>query len=370
MNAAHRPRRLLVVMPSWVGDCVMATPALRALRDALPGALIGALVRPGLDELLAGIDTIDQFHAERATGMMGPKRVAQRLRMHRYDAAVLLTNSFSTALVTRLAGVPRRVGYDRDARGVLLTDRIAPKRRRDTAPYSRSSTAPNDWAPVPACAYYFELARFLLESVGAPAGPMGAMSLGITPEQAAGADEVLARCGLAGEPFAVLCPGGNNPAKRWPAERFAQAADELIRKHGLRVALSGGANEAELLDSVREQCPDRDSVVSLASEGTTLGTLKGIVRRARLMVTNDTGPRHIAAAFGVPLVTLFGPTDHRWTTIPFDRERVVVADPTLPEEEVANDHPERCAVDRITVERVLEAIASVTGTPRASSPAP
>jgi len=347
----------------------MATPALRALREGLPGALIGALVRPAMADLLAGLDTIDQIHAEHASGMMGPKRVAQRVRVHRYDAAVLFTNSFSTALVTRLAGVARRVGYDRDARGLLLTDRLEPKRRREVPPYSRSRTAPNDWAPVPACGYYFDLARSFLESIGAEAGPMGPMALAVTPDQDAEATRVLEKTGLAGERFAVLCPGGNNPAKRWPAERFAQVADALAADHGLRIALSGGASERELLEEVRAHSAQRDAVVSLADAGVTLGSLKGVVRRAALMVTNDTGPRHIAAAFGVPVVTLFGPTDHRWTTIPFDREAIVTADPTLPEEEVANDHPERCAIGRITVERVLGAVGSVTGRPTARPPA-
>jgi ADP-heptose:LPS heptosyltransferase len=79
------------------------------------------------------------------------------------------------------------------------------------------------------------------------------------------------------------------------------------------------------------------------------------------MVTNDTGPRHIAAALNIPIVTLFGPTDHRWTTIPYTREQIVLADPTLPEEEVANDHPERCAIEQIGVEGVMAAAQSAMG---------
>ena len=91
------------------------------------------------------------------------------------------------------------------------------------------------------------------------------------------------------------------------------------------------------------------------------------------MVTNDTGPRHIAAAFGVPLVSLFGPTDHRWTTIPTRAsgpERIVLADPTLPDTQSANDHPERCAIDRIDVNTVIQAVDQVLEASKAASTQP
>jgi ADP-heptose:LPS heptosyltransferase len=111
--------------------------------------------------------------------------------------------------------------------------------------------------------------------------------------------------------------------------------------------------------------------VCLPELGITVGALKGIVRGARLMVTNDTGPRHIAAAFGVPLVSLFGPTDHRWTTIPTrpeGPEELLLADPTLPETELANDHPERCRIDRIGLEAVVRAVDLVAGGARRGAP--
>src|SRR5262245_15883016 len=120
----QKPLRLLVVCPSWLGDCVMATPTFRRLRRALPGAFIGALMRPGMDELLGGLPYFDEVHVARSSGVMGPKFVASKIRPRRYDTTVLLTNSFSTALIVRIAGIPRRIGYDRDARGLLLTDRL------------------------------------------------------------------------------------------------------------------------------------------------------------------------------------------------------------------------------------------------------
>ena len=125
--------------------------------------------------------------------------------------------------------------------------------------------------------------------------------------------------------------------------------------------INGSPAEAELCDEIERRLrvsAPAAHVLNLARAGNTLGSLKALTRAARVMVTNDTGPRHIAAAFGTPLVSLFGPTDHRWTTIPTrpgSPEIILTADPTLPAEEIANDHPERCTVDRIAVETVREA---------------
>lgn len=364
-NPSSKPfhaMRLLVVMPSWVGDAVMATPAVKVLRRAFPGAFIGALVRPGIDALLAGVPFVDEFHVESTRGVMGPKRSAAKVRGRRYDAAVLLTNSFSTALATRLAGIPRRIGYDRDGRGLLLTDRLPARKRRDTPPFDRSTTDPGAWAPVPACRAYLDVVLHTLEQTGArdgsrqPAEP-GPMELVVTQADARSADEVLRRAGIGDEEhYIVLNPGGNNPAKRWPAERFAAVADHVWRRHGLRSLVNGSPAEADVVRAVVGACAAETRAAGLADLGGSLSSLKGMLGRpqARLLVTNDTGPRHIAAAFGVPVVSLFGPTDPRWTTIPA-REAILRADPTLPEEEVADDHPERCRIDRIGAEDVIRA---------------
>jgi len=146
-----RPLRLLVVCPSWVGDVVMATPVFRLLRDELPGSFIGGLVRPGCDQVLAGTNFFDEVHVERASGVLGPKFVAAKVRPRRYDTALLLTNSFSTALITRIAGVPRRFGYDRDGRGFLLTNKIKAQKKSD-----------GGWSIVPAVDYYWRIGTHML----------------------------------------------------------------------------------------------------------------------------------------------------------------------------------------------------------------
>lgn len=358
-----KPRRLLVVMPSWVGDSVMATAALGLIRDALPGAFIGALVRPGIDELLAGSRFFDEVHVERASGMMGPKRAAAKVRPRNYDTALLLTNSFSTALITRLAFIPRRIGYDRDGRGLLLTDRIKAERREG-----------GGYACVSAVEYYVRIARAMLgDASGSTSG--GKLELGVSAAQERGASDLLARAGVDNSRALVIVnPGGNNAAKRWPAERFARVAADAVRSFNVRVLVNGSPGESELVDQVvsgamNELNADaggrdaRGAVVSLVKHGVTLGALKGVVRRASLMLTNDTGPRHIAAAMGVPTVTLFGPTDPRWTTLPPSGAPMVelVADPTLPKEQVADDFPDRCRIERIEESAVRGAVHGILG---------
>lgn len=352
-DTALRPLRLLVVAPSWVGDAIMATPTFRLVRKSLPGCFIGCLVRPGLDELLGGLPYFDELHVARSAGVMGPKFVAAKVRPRRYDTALLLTNSFSTALIARIAGIPRRVGYDRDARRLLLTDRLKAPTRPD-----------GSYAPVPAIEYYLRLATEALlgESMPDWTGGKHSMELSLSPAQEGESAALLKRCGLdESSPIAVLNPGGNNAAKRWPVDRFARVAEHLVMRHGLWVVINGSPQEQGLVEEIRGAVGPsaRDRVISLPEKGVTLGSLKGVIRTSRLMVTNDTGPRHIAAAYGVRLISLFGPTDHRWTLIPTRPgapEAILLADPTLPDNQVSNDHPERCAIDRIPTQDVIDAV--------------
>jgi heptosyltransferase-2 len=369
--------RLLVVCPSWVGDAVMATPALRCLRSGLPGSYIGALVRPGIDHVLDGLGLFDEVHTIRSQGFMGPKRAASGVRGRAYDAAVLLTNSFSTALSVRMALIGRRIGFDRDGRGVLLTDRL-------TAP-----KADRGWAVVPAVSYYWHLAQHTLHAGGSPEDrsavrsargpepdsltaplldrpdrvetglPGGVcMELGLTDRDRAEGSATLASAGV-DRAYAILNPGGNDERKRWPAERFIELGEHVRTTHGLRVVVNGSPAEADLCARIAAGIED---AAALPAHGNTLRGLKAIVSGASLMVTNDTGPRHFAIAAGVPTVSLFGPTDPRWTTVPTRApEEIVLADPTLDPREVSNDHPERCAIDRIETARVFESVARVLG---------
>lgn len=329
-NGLHvAPARLLVVMPTWLGDIVMATPTLRAMRRLYPQAHITALVRRSMRPVLEPCPWINRCVSvrdarrahtsseSRAGGRSakrrreGTLRLAQRLSRGRFDAAVLLPNSFRTALLTRLAGIPRRIGYDRDARGGLLTDRLVPRRRI------------GGFVPVPAIDYYLGLVRYLGASKPDPA-----MQVFTRPVDDATADAMLAAAGYAVDdprPLVLLNPGANyGDAKMWYPQRFAAVADRLHDEHGVVVAMNGSPQERPILDNV--QAAARTPIIDLSRQGFGLRLLKSVIKRAALMLTNDTGPRHIAAALGVPVVTVFGPTDPRWAQTGFALDREVRID--------------------------------------------
>ncbi|HWE01154.1 MAG TPA: lipopolysaccharide heptosyltransferase II [Tepidisphaeraceae bacterium] len=314
------PEKILVVQPSWVGDAVMATPALRAVREHYPSAHISYLLRRYVKPLYSGMPWADQLITYRTgktktrTGK-GLFDVAARLRAGRFDLAILLTNSFKTALMCKMGNIPRVVGYDRDGRGFLLTDKLI-------------STKDNGrFVPTPIIKSYLGLARYL----GSEHRDLG-MQLFVTPAERREAEEVLARCGMNGAihrpaslgkpPLILLNPGANyGAAKCWRAEYFAQLADRLIEQLHATVVISAAPKERDIVNAVKSQM--KRSAIDLSDRGITLGSLKEIVRRCDLMISNDTGPRHIAAAMDVPVVTIFGPTFPEWTEIYYPKERQI-----------------------------------------------
>jgi heptosyltransferase-2 len=314
------PPKILIVQPSWVGDAVMATPALRAIRQLYPDSHISYLVRRYVKPIYAGMPWVDQILSYR-TGKTKLKTgkglfdLSGRLRAGKFDLAILLPNSFKTALVCKMANIPRIVGYDRDARGFLLTDRLLPAKDK------------GKFIPSPMIHTYLGFAKYL----GSTAREVK-MELFVTDSDRREAAEVFSRAGLDASldrpaakghpPLVLLNPGAQyGAAKLWKAEYFAELADRFVQDLGATVLLSSAPRERQIVQSIRQQM--KHDVVDLSTCGMTLGSLKEIVRRCDLMVTNDTGPRHIAAAMNVPVVTIFGPTHPEWTEIYYPRERQV-----------------------------------------------
>jgi heptosyltransferase-2 len=313
-------QKILVVQPSWVGDCVMATPTLRALREHYPDAQISYLLRRYVKPIYTGMPWADRLITYR-TGKTKAKAgrgiidLAGRIRSGQFDMAILLPNSFKSALVCKLAKIPQVVGYERDGRSFLISDKLLPAKER------------GKFVPTPIVKYYMGLAQYL----GARSRDLK-MELFVTQAERVVAQEVLERAGLdrdierpgaAGHgPLVILNPGAQyGDAKCWLPEHFAAVADRLIEENGATVLISGAPRERRILENVHRHM--KHAAVDLVSKGLTLGALKEIVRRSDLMITNDTGPRHIAAAFGVPVVTIFGPTHPQWTEIDFPKERKV-----------------------------------------------
>jgi heptosyltransferase-2 len=350
------PQRILVVQPSWVGDAVMATPTLRALRQQFPGAHISYLMRRYVKPVFNGMPWADKLITYRtgrtkAKAGKGTFDLAGRLRARKFDLAILLPNSFKSALICKMAGIDRIIGYERDGRGFLLTDKLLPVKDR------------GKYVPTPIVKYYLGLAQYL----GSSQRDLK-LELFITDHERREAREVLSRGGLdpginrpaaaGAAPLVLLNPGAQyGAAKCWLPEYFAQLADRLIEELGATVLLSASPKERPILDSITRQM--RHAAVDLSRAGLTLGALKEVVRRCDLMITNDTGPRHIAAAFDVPVVTIFGPTHPEWTEIYFAKERKVAVKVfcgPCQKKTCPLDH--RC-MTRLTPGMVFEAAASL-----------
>jgi len=302
--------RIAVFLPNWVGDAVMATPALRCLRGHFRDDRIIFVGKPAVLETLAGAGLNDQTITDLSAS--GPRlanflRAAKELRQARVSLALLLPNSFRSAVLARCGGARQVAGYSRDGRGWLLTQRLSPP--RDDRGRFR---------PVSMIDYYNDLVRLL--GVEASSRTMG---LAVTADGEARAEEILARAGRDPlRPLVMLNPGAAfGPSKMWEPDRYAAAADALIERCGAQIVVNCAPAERRI-GAVAAGLMRRPPLIDLAREQNSITLLKSLLRRCRLLITNDTGARHVAAAFGVGLVTIFGSTDPRWSEIHYDRERI------------------------------------------------
>lgn len=300
-------KNILVRGPNWTGDVVMATPGLRALRARFPQARITVQLRPGLEPLLAGAPWIDAVTSVRSYhgGFRALREEARALRSQAFDLGICLPDSFSSALLMRLAGIPEIVGYARGGRGLLLTHKIV-------APHADARGR-------------VMLARELhvlglIEALGA-ARQGTKLELFTTPIEDVEAEGALAKHGVSAEQTVVVfAPGAAyGPSKIWPPEYFAKLGDELIRLKNVSIVLVGSPSERELSEKITQAMTLR--AVNLVGE-VSLGAVKAVLKRAALMVCNDAGARHIAVAFGVPCLVLFGPTSIEKTNMNLEHVEV------------------------------------------------
>jgi heptosyltransferase-2 len=312
--------RILVRMPNWIGDVVMATPLVRTLRESQPRAKLALLALPTGAQVLEGLGGIDEVIVYRRkdahAGLLGMRRLAKELRSRRFDLAISCPNSISQALLLAMAGIPRRLGWAYGGRGFLLTDKLVPEMQGHRR------------VPRPMPQYYLDLARHMgCEVLSARA------RLATTPKGEEEASRFLAERGAATSPLVGLNVGASfGPSKLWTPRGFAGVAEGLRRARGLRpVVLCGPGEEAlgrEIEDAVSKTSGGGD-VIRTSDRVLTINGLKALVKRLSLLVTTDTGPRHFAVAFDVPYVCVMGSTDPRLTDQPEARGLVVRHEPLL-----------------------------------------
>jgi len=302
-----------VRLPNWVGDVVMATPALRALRRAAPRARIVLVGAATSRRLLAGLDCFDDFFVldrrGRHAGLTGFLRAARELARDRDRLFVLLPNSISSALLARAARSRCVLGYWSRERFLLLDARprleMEGIRRR----------------PIPMTRLYLDLLR----AVGVESADE-TLALAIGGDEEERASAALRSLGIgADEPYFAANPGASfGASKFWTLEGFAGTIRGLHERRGLRTLVLCGPGEEELARSISAAAGA--SAVDTSRSPLPLELLKPVLRRARLLVTTDTGPRHIATAFGTPCIVVMGPTDPRHTNSNLEATRVLRVD--------------------------------------------
>ena len=309
-----RIERIVVRGTNWVGDAVMTIPALRQLRQLFPHAHITLATRAWAQGLFADAEFIDAVQVHEGTGLRSVVKQVKQWRQGNFDLAVLFPNSLETALVASLARVPIRVGYAKDGRQSLLTHPLE---------------LPEWRASKHEVFYYLKIVAELEWLVNGKQSfldtePNTALQVNES-RKAAAADFLAARnAKRRGSKLVALCPGSiNSRAKRWPVERYAVLADRLMDELGAEVLLIGSEGEAEVSAAVRSRMMNQP--VMLAGE-TKLDELVAILSLVDLLITNDTGPAHIAAALGRPTMVIFGPTNPL-TTRPFSPLAEIVRNP-------------------------------------------
>ncbi len=286
-------KKILVRMPNWIGDVIMALPALEALKSNFPSSSLSVLARPWVKDILETHPAVDLLLPYNSTGrglsrLKGIVGTARVLRREKFDLAILFQNAFEAALLSAMGGIRYRVGYDTDGRGVLLTHKV---RRKGGGPKGHHVE------------YYMEI----LKEIGLTVTKSDP-KLYISRGQAERARELLIREGIPDDKLIVgIGPGAiYGEAKRWPAERFAEVADRAANTWGASVIILGSEKEIGIGNTVLR---------SMKSNATnfcgrlSLRASVGVLSFCDYFVTNDSGLMHIAAALGVPTIAIFGSTD-------------------------------------------------------------
>jgi heptosyltransferase-2 len=288
--------RILIRATNWVGDAIMALPALRSVRARFPDAHIAIVARPYVTDIYSGQQICDQLipydlqgaHA----GLSGRERLARKLRAQKFDAALLLQNAFDAAWLAWLAGIPERIGYARDGRSILLTKAVPVPRPGEIPAHEQF--------------YYLELLRrsgWLDQATGEQY-----VTLNVDPQAEQQAAERLLTAGSRSNALRVAIGAGASygSAKCWPPDRFAEVANRLAEESDADIILFGTANEIAVSTAINAAM--RRPPIDFTGK-TSVADLPAFLSQCHLFIGNDSGAMHVAAAVGLPVVAIFGPTD-------------------------------------------------------------
>jgi heptosyltransferase-2 len=334
--------KILVRSTNWVGDAIMALPALRTIRERFSQAQIAIVARPYVVDIYRDQGICDRLIAYDPggahAGLAGRERFAKGLRAEKFDVALLLQNAFDAAWLAWRAGIPERVGYARDARSILLTKAVAVPQPGEIPAHEQF--------------YYLELLRRAgwTDSLGAETF----IALSVNSKARLDAGERLVAAGARGNARRVAIAAGASygSAKCWPPERFANVADRLRAQFDADVILFGTATEAQVLSAIRSEMKSKP--IDLAGK-TAIADLPALLSQCDLFIGNDSGAMHLAAAVGLPVVAVFGSSDPEGTAPVTPRCTIVQEKPYCSPcflRRCPTDH--RC-MTRVSPERVVDA---------------
>lgn len=370
VNFHPTPQRILVRGVNWLGDAVMTTPALMRLRENFPDAHITLLTPDKLRDLYLHHPALNETMA--FTAKEGLFSVSRRLRDGDFDLAVVLPNSPRTAMEAWFARIPRRVGGEWPWRNWFLTDAIpartgAVKMHKRTEPEIRELTSgkPSTLDPrssTTSSSHHTHQYLHLVAALGADGSVLPPM-LATTDEEIAG---VKKKFGMekVSAPIFALNPGAEyGPAKRWPAEKFIAAANEIQKRTNCHWLILGGKADVRTAEAIASAIGNQQPAITNVSGQTSLRELMALLKLSRVLLTNDTGPMHVAAAMGTPVVVPFGSTSPELTGpgLPGDpRHRLLKSDALC-----SPCFLRECPIDfrcmnGISIERVVEAVLETT----------
>ncbi len=333
--------RILVVNVNWIGDVVFTSPVFKALRKTYPQARITCLALPRVKEILESIPEIDDIvlydERKKDRGLFAKWKLIRHLRQQKFDIAFLLHRSLTRALLVALAGIPKRVGYNEKGRGFFLTHPVD----AISCTIHRSD-------------HYLRL----VETYGVKVTDRRCR-LKVDDSSRQRIQTVFAQKGIGNEePLVVLHPGGNWEQKRWPLANFALLADRIVEEFGWRVILTGTQDDRGLCQQITKRT--QHPLTVLAGE-MGLKDLLALLQRARLVISADSGPIHLANSIGGRVIGIFGPTRPEITAPRGSGQRVLLQKDVGCNENACYNLrcPDNLCMRAISVNDVIEAIRQI-----------
>ena len=282
-------RNILIIKLRYIGDVLLATPTVRAIKAAWTDARVTMMVNRGTEDVLTGNLDIDEIVVLDKESLAAQSRLIAGLRSRRFDTVIDLTDGDRSAFLSWISGAPVRIGFNDEHRwrGMYYTE-VVP--------------------PVPDVQHRIDRDLDALKSIGIQLGSKDPQ-LWLTPEEMNSADQLLDQLGVQrSQPIVVLQPGARYWFKAWPPERFAELADQLTSQYGCQVLIGGSNQDIDLAEQIRQMA--KSSPIVMAGR-TTIKQFAAIAKKSALFVGSDSGAMHIASAVGAPVVALFGPSNPR-----------------------------------------------------------